>query len=341
MESRREFIKRSSTIVASCIPLFSSASSKEKDIVMTVKGPVASSDLKFTLSHEHILVDFIGADQVSKRRYCGDEVFKKALPILKQVQALGCSTFGDCTPMYLGRDAQLLQRLSIATSLNIICATGYYGARQEKFFPKHAYTESAEQIAARWISEWKNGIDGTTIKPGLIKSGVDHAPLSETQRKVIEATALTHLATGLTIGIHTGNGAAAQEELEILTSNGVAPQAFIWIHAQNETDTNLHVALAQRGSWISFDGVGKQSLDKNVELLKNMKAAELLRSVLVSHDSGWYHVGEPEGGSFNNYNTIVTDFIPLLRQNGFSQDEIDLIFITNPAKAFSVKIRKL
>src|SRR5688572_10051616 len=163
MISRREFMKQGSAIVASGIPLSLHAAQKMNDVVMTVKGPIASSTLKFTLSHEHILVDFIGADQASKTRYDADEVFRKALPILKKVKDLGCNTFVDCTPIYLGRDAQLLQRLSTAASLNIICATGYYGARQEKFFPKHVYTETAEQIAARWIYEWKNGIDGTTI----------------------------------------------------------------------------------------------------------------------------------------------------------------------------------
>lgn len=341
MVSRREFIKKGTAVVASSIPLLSLPEQKESDIVMTVNGPVASSSLNFTLSHEHILVDFIGADQVSKNRYNAEEVFQKALPILKEAAALGCKTFVDCTPLYLGRDARLLQRLSSATSLHIICATGYYGARQEKFFPKHVYSENAQQIAARWIDEWKNGIEGTTIKPGLIKSGVDLAPLSATQRKIIEATALTHLATGLTIGIHTGNGAAALEELEILTSMGVAPSAFIWIHAQNESDMKFHTALAQRGSWISFDGVSKTSIEENIQFLKNMKQAGLLNSILVSQDSGWYHVGEVSGGTFNNYNTILTDFIPGLKQNGFSSQDIDLIFITNPAKAFTVKVRKL
>jgi len=67
----------------------------------------------------------------------------------------------------------------------------------------------------------------------------------------------------------------------------------------------------------------------------------LLDHVLVSQDSGWYHVGEPNGGTFNSYQSIFTDFIPALKKHGFTQTEIDRIFITNPAKAFTIKIRKL
>ena len=75
----------------------------------------------------------------------------------------------------------------------------------------------------------------------LIKTGVDQAPLSAMQGKLIEAAALTHLATGLTIGVHTGNGDAANEQLKILDAKGVGPSARIWIHAQNEKDWNQYL----------------------------------------------------------------------------------------------------
>lgn len=322
------------------IPIGGKGGDKGED-VMTVAGPMRRSELGFILSHEHILVDFIGADKVSKDRYQVEEVFNTALPFLQDVKAKGCSTFVDCTPAYLGRNAQLLQRLSKATGLNIITNTGYYGARNGKFLPQHVHTETAEQVAGRWIKEWKNGIDGTGIKPGFIKSGVDNAPLTAAQRKIIEAAAFTHLATGLTIGVHTGNGEAAEEQLDILAKRGVAPSARIWIHAQNETDKTYHIKAAQRGSWVSFDGVNQDTLQANVEYLKTMKSEGLLNSVLVSQDSGWYNVGEAKGGNYKNYNFIHTDFISALKQNGFLQNEIDAVFISNPAKAFTIRVRRM
>jgi len=126
-----------------------------------------------------------------------------------------------------------------------------------------------------------------------------------------------------------------------LERRGVAPSARIWIHAQNEKDQTFHVEAAQRGSWVSFDGVSPESIDENLRFLQMMKDKKLLNSVLVSQDSGWYHVGEPHGGKYNHYNSIFTHCIPALKQNGFSQKEIDTIFISNPAKALTVKIRKL
>jgi phosphotriesterase-related protein len=72
-----------------------------------------------------------------------------------------------------------------------------------------------------------------------------------------------------------------------------------------------------------------------------MKSEKLLDQVLVSQDSGWYHVGEPHGGIFNSYNTVFTQFIPALKQNGFTQEEIDTLFIANPARAFTISVRRL
>ena len=51
------------------------------------------------LPHEHILVDFVGADGVSPDRYDADEAFKVMLPFVKQAKESGCATIAECTPL--------------------------------------------------------------------------------------------------------------------------------------------------------------------------------------------------------------------------------------------------
>jgi phosphotriesterase-related protein len=342
MLSRRKFIRQNSLLIAgNYLPPFIKSGNGSEGIVMTVNGAIASEDLQFTLTHEHTMVDFIGAAKVSKNRYDGEEVIKTALPFLLAIKENGCASFVDCTPAYLGRDVLVLQHLSKGSGLNIITNTGYYGAAKEKYLPAQVFTETAQQLAQRWIDEFENGIEGTGIKPGFIKTGVDIAPLTHAQVKIITATAITHLQTGLTVAVHTGNGAAAKQQLDILRENGVAPSARIWVHAQNEKDAAYHVEAASKGSWVSFDGVNAETLEANINLLLVMQKKELLDRVLVSQDAGWYHIGEPNGGTFNNYQYIFTDFIPALKKHKFTQEAIDKIFITNPAKAFAIKVRKL
>ncbi len=309
--------------------------------IMTVRGPVPPDALGFSLPHEHVLVDFIGAEKVSPKRYDVEDVVRVVLPYLGQVKDLGCRTIFECTPAYLGRDARLLEHLSALSGLTLVTNTGYYGAAKDKAVPRHAFEESPDRLADRWTREWEDGIDGTGIRPGFIKTGVDGGPLSAIDAKLVRAAARTHLRTGLTIGSHTPGGQAAIEELEILQAEGVAGAAWIWVHAQTEKDTEVHARAAARGAWLEFDGIGPDSVEQHVGFVLDMKHRGLLDRVMVSHDAGWYRVGEPGGGAFRPYDTLFTKFLPALKRAGLTDAEVRQITVTNPAKAFAVGIKSI
>jgi phosphotriesterase-related protein len=301
----------------------------------TVSGPIAADRLGLTLMHEHVLVDFIGAAEVSPARYDADVVFTAVLPHLQQVRRLGCETLVECTPAYLGRDARLLRRLSAASGLNILSNTGYYGAANDKHLPAHAFTETAEQLATRWVREYERGIDGTEIKPAFMKIGVDGSPLSTVDAKLAAAAALTHRRTGLPIASHTGTGAAALDQIHLLESAGVPASAFIWVHAQSERDQAFHLQAARRGAWIEFDGLSDAGLARHLALVTTMKDEGLLGHVLLSHDAGWYRVGEPGGGRFRPFDTLFTAFVPALKAARFTDVEIRHLLVENPRRALA------
>jgi phosphotriesterase-related protein len=308
-------------------------------LVMTVQGPISPADMGLTLPHEHILVDFIGAEQATPDRYKVAEVIAVALPHLERIRALGVRTLVECTPSYLGRDPALLRALAERTGLHLLTNTGYYAAAEEKGLPAHARTETADELASRWLHEWREGIGETGIRPGFIKIGVAAGPLPPLHRKLVVAAARTHLASGLTIAAHTGNGEAALTQLDILRREGVAAAAFIWVHAQNEADPSIHVEAARQGAWVEFDGIGPDSISENVARLQTMKAHRQLGRVLISHDAGWYHVGEPGGGTFRPFDTIITRFLPELVKRGFTAEEIRRLTIDQPREAFTIRIR--
>lgn len=309
--------------------------------IMTVSGPIPADRLGTTLPHEHVLVDFIGAAKVSPDRYKPDEVAGVALPHLRKLREAGCAALFECTPAYLGRDPRLLKRLAEASGLKIVTNAGYYGAGGGKYLPAHAHAEDADQLAARWLAEWRDGIDGTGIRPGFLKIGMDAGPPKAVDAKLIRAAARTHLRSGLTIAVHTGDGAAALGQLEILREEGVDPSAWVWVHAQNEQDPAIHLQAAGQGAWVEFDGVGPQSLDRHVELVRNLKARDLLHRALISQDAGWYNVGTPGGGDFRPYDFLFAEFLPALKAAGLSDEEIRRLTATNPAQAFAIRIRKL
>jgi phosphotriesterase-related protein len=76
-----------------------------------------------------------------------------------------------------------------------------------------------------------------------MKIGVDEAPLSDVDAKLVRAAATAHRATGLPIASHTTTGAAAMAEIELLDRAGVSAGSFIWVHAHNERETSFTHAL--------------------------------------------------------------------------------------------------
>lgn len=164
--TRRTFLAALSTAACAARDLDTPAFAEQtRRSIQTATGAVEADRLGVTLMHEHVMVDFIGADRVSASRYDADQVFRTVLPHLRQVRGLGCETLVECTPAYLGRDARLLRRLSDASGVRILTNTGYYGAAKDKHLPPQAFTESADQLAGRWIREAEQGVDDTGIKP--------------------------------------------------------------------------------------------------------------------------------------------------------------------------------
>ena len=321
--------------------LLSACSAGEESLeVITVNGPIVPDPNALWLSHEHILVDFAGADSIHPDRWDTDSVVAAMLPYLEEVREWQVKYFVDATPNFLARDVGVLKQLSEITGIEIITNTGLYGAAQDKYIPAYAHTVTPESLAESWISEFEGGIDGTKVRPGFIKISVDTGnPLDAVDEKLVHAAAITHLETGLTIGSHTGEASALWPQLEILQQHGVSPEAFIWIHAQNEPDPGNYVRAAQLNCWISLDGLGWEQED-HLEKLVYAREQGILDHILISHDAGWYDPSRPVQ-DIKPYTPVFEWLVPRLRERGFSSPDIDLLLKANPRKAFGVRVRKL
>jgi len=336
-------IRIMSTILTCTVPLSLMAQ------IMTVNGAIESEEMGLTLIHEHIMVDWIGADSTGYHRWDRNEIVERALPYLKDLKVHGVTTFVDCTPAYLGRDPYILKKLSDSSGIHILTNTGFYGSGKNKYIPKNAMNDSPNDLAARWIKEYVHGIDGSGIKPGFIKISVENEDdLSPMHEKLVRAAGLTHLETGLTIVSHTGTDKPALAQLKVLNDMGVSSDAFVWTHAQQGTMKG-YLQAANLGAWISLDNIKDQpsnTLNKlgtigwYVRTLLALKSNGVLDHVLISHDAGWYDVGEKNGGDYRGYTELFTKLIPQLKENGFTQKDIELLLKENPKRAYTIAIRK-
>jgi len=319
---------------------FGCSISNKQAMIQDINGLHQVAPHQIWLTHEHILVDFIGADSIKATRWNDDSVIKEMLPYLEELKKYKVNYFVDATPIFLGRDVKLLEELNKKTGIRIITNTGLYGARNDKFIPKYAKEASAENLAEMWIEEFRNGIDGTSIKPGFIKIGIDNADtLSIMHQKLVKAAAIAHLKTGLTIASHTGEAAGLWPQLKILKEMGVSPEAFIWVHAQGENNQENYLKAAKTGCWMSLDGMGWE-IDNHLEKILFAKTNGFLDRILISHDAGWYDP-QKQVQDIKPFTDIFTKLYPMLKSKGFTDAEYNLLISENPAKAFAVRVRKI
>src|SRR5262249_33659195 len=151
----------------------------------------------------------------------------------------------------------------------------------------------------------------------------------ELDRKLVRAAAITSRETGLTIASHTGDGAAAVEQLEIVTAERVSPARFVWVHAQNERNHEIHEKVGRAGAGGEFDGIGRKTAEYHLQCVEFLAAKGLGRRTLISQDSGWYHVGETGGGEFREYTYLYSDFLPRL-----DPAQVSVLMWENPRAAF-------
>lgn len=319
----------------------------ESEQIMTVLGPVSAEQLGTCLHHEHIVSRF-GEAPEALPDYNYEKAIGEIVPYLQYMKSIGCDSIMCCTTKYFGRDAQLLKRVAEKSGMQIIANTGFYGAANDRYVPQKAFSSSAKEIAEIWTKEFTDGIDGTTIRPGFIKVGVDGGPLSDIDAKLVRAGAICHRETGLTLQVHTGdNHEAVKQQLTILHKEGVSPKAWVWIHAQNVKNAEDLLYAADKGAWISLDALRTTNyyeqrsnvrieVERHLELLNFLKAHGYLGQVLLSHDGSSF---PQEGKSKRSFEPLFTTFIPMMDSAGYTDVEIGQIVKKNPRNAFQIQKR--
>jgi phosphotriesterase-related protein len=86
--------------------------------------------------------------------------------------------------------------------------------------------------------------------------------------------------------------------------------------------------------------MSQESITQHIDCLKFMKENALLNQTLISQDAGWYWVGERNGGHFRGFTAIFETFLPALKKEGFTDEEIHQLLVTNPRESLRIRVRK-
>ena len=187
--------------------------------IHTIAGPKDTADLGATLSHEHLCSGFGGMDKTTIFDF--DEAVRRAIEALDQAYEAGIRTVIDCTPVDLGRQGRLFQRVAERTRVHVVCATGVY-----RWIPISYSAWDPDTYAEYWLRDIQDGIEGTGIRAGILKLAWDWEteiePLRLLMEKAARGAARASKAAGVPITCHTRPSLRHGERLiEIFREEGL------------------------------------------------------------------------------------------------------------------------
>lgn len=263
-------------------------------IVRTVRGDIAPEALGVTLSHEHVFAR-PPADVTDPDLRLDDEAASVAE--LSAFRAAGGAAVVDMTTLDYGRDAAALARVSGASGVHVVAATGFNKAR---FADRISHAMTTDAITRWMVGDVTVGIDGTGVRAGLIKASSGLEGPGPDERRVFEAAAEAHAACAAPISTHTEKGRWADGQVALLTGLGVAPDRILVGHLDLNPDLTYLREVAASGVFLGFDQFTKSKYlpdDTRIALVAALAEAGHGPQLMISGDlarrSYWHVHGGP------------------------------------------------
>ena len=197
-----------------------------------------------------------------------------------------------------------------------------------------------------FIREIEQGISGTNIKAGILKSASDMEGLTPEGEIVLRAVARAHLQTDVPIMLHSYSlGQVARMQLPVLKSEGVKMNRVKIDHTLSNTDLEYHTWLLEQGCYVSMDSFpGSGASPKaRVKTMKALIDAGYADRLCPSHDhlllrvmAANPEITEEERLRNNPYGVLYIKKVvfPMLKEMGVSEDVLNTLCVNGPRNFF-------
>lgn len=314
--------------------------------IQSVLGPVDSEDLGQTLIHEHIMcVDWSMRMNFGLRYFDYEWMAETGAAMLKKArEEYGIRTVVDGTPVNLGRDVRLMAEISERSGVNIIASSGFYYQEEPCLASR-----SADDIY-EWLDlECSEGIDGTGIWPGILKTAVGADGVTPMLEHVLTAAGRVSDSRRLPIFCHhdvsVRNG---MEILDVFEKSRADLSRIIMGHSGDTDDCEYLISMLKRGCFLGMDRFAycdvSLSLDKRVKVIAELFQKGYEKQLVLSHDYGIYMgfqgtmEDEKKKDHLNcevDYTFIHRNVLPALRQYGLTEQDMRLLMVDNPRRLFT------
>ena len=281
----------------------------------------------YTLMHEHTCIDLTPGDP-------GTRAFDEFCADLRELnQRWGVGNLVDLTNQSMGRNVDYVQRLAEETNINIIMSTGYYLEQYIADYVEEPTIEELTEIAVRDLTE---GIDGTDVKAHVIGeiawSKPEPGPL---ELKAWDAMCAAALRTGAVVSTHATCGYQDLQQAVDLVSRGIDPNKVVIGHCEFCPDDESLKKLLGTGVCIGIDMIGNSDGmgdEYRADLVSKVKDMGCLSQVTLSLDLCNFEDLRSTGGY--GYSHLFEVFLPLLKDRGITDDDIELMLDKTPRRIF-------
>ena len=291
-------------------------------IVRTVLGDIDPAELGPCDAHEHLFLDTPAQP--------GEEFLDvgKAIEETQTLADAGARSVVDWTPLGLGRDLDGLERVSRATGLHVVAATGLH--RDAHYTADDPFREEpVDRLADRFVEELRD-------RCGIVKVGASYHHLTPFEAKAFEAAAAAHAGTGAPVCVHTHHGTMGLRIVEQLAAFGVPSTAVILAHVDRNPDAEEHAETAETGASLQLDGPGRTKYwpDSTIlRLIADLAEAGHRDRLLLGGDTGRRNMLRAYGGG-PGLDYVFARFKPRLERE-LGAELAERIFVANPARAFA------
>lgn len=309
-------------------------------IINSVLGPLDTSQLGYTLMHEHVMCALAGIFQ-NYPELLGPNAIGRMVDGMTRAKKGGIDTVVDCSTFDVGRDVHVLTEVSIKSGVNIIATTGWIHD-PDRFIGD----SNADQFAQLFIREINVGIADTDIKAGILKSYADMDGVTPGTETMLRAVARAQIQTNVPIMLHSyAPGQVGRQQLKIFKEEGVDMKRVKVDHSLDTTDLEYLTWILDQGCYLGVDrlpGLGVSTAGR-VKTLKALIDAGWANRLLLSHDyiiakhmphfpaeiRDWLDNGNPHGLLY-----IKEVVLPMLSELGVSDAILASLFIDNPRNFF-------
>jgi phosphotriesterase-related protein len=298
--------------------------------VMTVTGPLPAQELGVTDAHDHLYLrsPLLG----------GEEIDDPAVVEAETRDGLrsGIGAIVELTPIGLGRRPDLLRALSEKTRVHIVGATGYH--RDAHYADGHwVLTATDEELLAYMTADLADGMDGTTIRAGVIKAGASFEVISPNERRRLVCAAVAAKGAGVALVVHCEAATMGEEIADLLIGEGLPAAQIVLAHMDRDPDAARHLELLARGVFLVYDTIGRTQYHPDstrIELIEAVCSGGRGDQLLLGLDLGKRSYMREYGGHGLRY--LMEGFVPMLRER-VGGSATQAMLVENAAAAFALR----